>query len=178
MRCASHFAGFDLAVLLDHERPAYWLPCAAIYPIGWCTTMRRLWSRDEVVDYWTLGPKELELFANKSGATRLGFAVLLKAFALEGRFRRQKHDVPGVVIVHVATQVNVAAELYPRHEWSGRTIEYHRAQIREFLGFREAPGAAVTRILTSFARLPRHCAVHNAVYEIYLHRPCTSSSGH
>lgn len=30
------------------------------------------------------------------------------------------------------------ADLYPRYEWSGRTVEYHRAQIREFLGFREA----------------------------------------
>jgi hypothetical protein len=100
--------------------------------------MKRQWTRDELADHWTLGPNELELLANKSGATRLGFAVLLKAFTLEGRFPRQKHDVPGVVIVHIANQVNVAADLYPRYEWSGRTIEYHRAQIREFLGFREA----------------------------------------
>ena len=57
---------------------------------------------------------------------------------LEGSFPRHKHDVPGVVIVHVANQVNVAADLYPSYEWSGRTIEYHRAQIREFLGFHEA----------------------------------------
>jgi hypothetical protein len=46
--------------------------------------------------------------------------------------------VPNVVVVHVANQVNVPADVYPRYEWSGRTIEYHRAQIREFLGFREA----------------------------------------
>jgi hypothetical protein len=32
----------------------------------------------------------------------------------------------------------VSAELYLRYEWSGRTIEYHRAQIRTFLGFRQA----------------------------------------
>src|SRR5579859_7535972 len=99
--------------------------------------MKRQWTRDELADHWTLAPKELELLANKTGATRLGFAVLLKAFVLEGRFPRQKHDVPGVVIVHVANQVNVPADLYPSYEWSGRTIEYHRAQIREFLGFRE-----------------------------------------
>jgi hypothetical protein len=43
-----------------------------------------------------------------------------------------------VVIVHVANQVNVPADANPRYEWSGRTIEHHRAQIREFLGFREA----------------------------------------
>jgi hypothetical protein len=39
------------------------------------------------------------------------------------RFPRQKHDVPSVAIVHVANQVNVPADLYPRYEWSGRTIE-------------------------------------------------------
>ena len=100
--------------------------------------MKRQWTREELADHWTLSPKELELLANKSGATRLGFAVLLKAFTLEGRFPRQKHEVSGVVVVHVAKQVNVPADLYPRYEWSGRTIEYHRAQIREFLGFREA----------------------------------------
>jgi Domain of unknown function (DUF4158) len=86
--------------------------------------MKRQWTRDELADHWTLAPKELELLANKTGATRVGFAVLLKAFILEGRFPPQKHEVPGVVIVHVANQVNVPADLYPRYEWSGRTIEY------------------------------------------------------
>src|SRR5438105_12362768 len=55
--------------------------------------MKRQWTRDELADHWTLGPTELELLANKSGATRLGFAILLKAFTIEGRFPRQKHDV-------------------------------------------------------------------------------------
>ena len=100
--------------------------------------MKRQWTREELVEHWTLAPAELALLANKAGATRLGFALLLKAFLLEGRFPRQKHELPGVVITHVAKQVDVPAELYPRYDWSGRTIEYHRAQIRAFLGFREA----------------------------------------
>src|SRR5260370_29005780 len=102
--------------------------------------MRRQWTRNELADHWTLAPKERELLANKTGATRLGFAVLLKAFLLEGRFPRQKHDVPGVVIVHVANQLNVPADPYPRYEWAGRTIEYHRAQIREFSGLPRGNG--------------------------------------
>jgi len=64
--------------------------------------MKRQWTRDELADHWTLAAKELELLANKTGATRLGFAVLLKVFILEGRFPRQKHGVPGVVIFQVA----------------------------------------------------------------------------
>jgi len=43
-----------------------------------------------------------------------------------------------MVVTHLAKQVDVPAELYLRYDWSGRTIEYHRAQIRAFLGFREA----------------------------------------
>ena len=101
-----------------------WVPSATICAGRTVDQMKRQWTRDELADHWTLAPKELELLANKTGATRLGFAVLLKAFRVEGRFPRQKHDVPGVVIVHVANQVNVAADLYPSYEWSGRTIEY------------------------------------------------------
>src|SRR5258708_12458819 len=132
--------------------------------------MKRQWTRDELADHWTPAPKELELLANKTGATRLGFAVLLKAFVFEGRFPRQKHDVPGVVIVHVANQVNVPADLYPRYEWSGRTIEYHRAQIREFLGFREATVQDGADLVTWLAERvlpqePREDHVREALFE-------------
>ena len=61
--------------------------------------MKRQRTRDELADQWVLAPREIELLANKAGATRLGFAVLLKSFMLEGRFPRQKHDVPGAVVV-------------------------------------------------------------------------------
>lgn len=105
---------------------------------GWWMRMKQQWKRDELADQWVLAPREIELLANKTRATRLGFAVLLKSFMLEGPFPRQKHDVPGAVVVHLANRVKVSADLYPSYEWSGRTIEYHRAQIREYLGFREA----------------------------------------
>ena len=100
--------------------------------------MKRQWTHDELTEHWTLLPAELKLLANKTGATRLGFGLLLKAFAYQGRFPRHMHELPGAVIVHVAAQVGVPAELYPRYEWTGRTIKYHRVQIREFLSFREA----------------------------------------
>ncbi|MBV9544071.1 MAG: DUF4158 domain-containing protein [Chloroflexi bacterium] len=134
------------------------------------TTMQQQWTRDELADHSTLSPNELELLANKSGATRLGFAVLLKAFTLEGRFPRQKHDVPGVVVVHIANQVNVAADLYPRYEWSGRTIEYHPAQIRDFLGFHEATVHDANALVAWLAQQvlpqePREDHVREALFE-------------
>jgi hypothetical protein len=43
-------------------------------------TMKQHWGTDELVEHWTLSPRETELLMNKTGATRLGFAVLLKFF--------------------------------------------------------------------------------------------------
>jgi hypothetical protein len=39
---------------------------------------------------------------------------------------------------YMAEQVKVDPRLFAEYAWSGRTIEYHRAQIREALGFRES----------------------------------------
>jgi hypothetical protein len=56
-------------------------------------TMKRHWGTDELVEHWTLLPRETELLTNKTGATRLGFAVLLKFFQLEAYFPQQASDV-------------------------------------------------------------------------------------
>jgi hypothetical protein len=48
--------------------------------------VKRRWAPDELVEHWTLAPDELRLLANKTGSTRLGFALLLKFFRYEGRF--------------------------------------------------------------------------------------------
>ena len=100
--------------------------------------MKRQWETEELVEHWTLDVEDRTLLDNKTGATRLGFAVLLKFFRREGRFPQHKHEVPGIVITFLATQVGVDATAYMQYVWQGRTIEYHRAQIREALGFRES----------------------------------------
>jgi uncharacterized protein DUF4158 len=40
--------------------------------------MKRTWTSEELLEHFTLLPDELAAVGNKSGATRLGFAVLLK----------------------------------------------------------------------------------------------------
>jgi hypothetical protein len=100
--------------------------------------MRRQWETEDLIDQWTLHAEERALLGNKTGATRLGFAVLLKYFQRTGRFPQHKNEVPGVVITYLATQVDVDPAAYLQYDWQGRTIEYHRAQIRAALGFREA----------------------------------------
>src|SRR5260370_24780358 len=100
--------------------------------------MKRQWETEELVEHWTLDVEDRTLLGNKTGATRLGFAVLLKFFRREGRFPQHKNEVPALVITYLATQVGVDASAYMQYAWQGRTIEYHRAQIREALGFRES----------------------------------------
>ena len=99
--------------------------------------MKRLWDDDELTAEWTLQPSDQPLLANKTGATRLGFAALLTYFRHAGRFPAGKHEVPAAVVTCLASQVGVPAEAYVAYDWRGRTIKYHRVQIRTALGFRE-----------------------------------------
>ncbi len=96
------------------------------------------WTDDGLVDTWTLHPDDTSQLANKSGATRLGFAILLKFFQHEGRFPQRPGEVPPLVVNYVTGQVGVDAEEWGRYDWEGRTIKYHRTQIRTHLGFRKA----------------------------------------
>ena len=103
-------------------------------------TMQQKWEMDELVElveHFTLLPQEMELISNKTGTTRLGFAVLLKVFQHEARFPIYKHEVPIAIVQYIAKQMKLEPSLYSRYNWSGRTIKYHRAQIRDFFGFRE-----------------------------------------
>jgi len=86
------------------------------------------------------------LLGNKTGATRLGFAVLLKLFQAEGRFPRRPEDVSLAAVEAVAAQVGVPAAAWRSYDWHGRAIRYHRVQIRAALGFREATDEDATAL--------------------------------
>jgi hypothetical protein len=51
--------------------------------------MKRQWENEELIEHWILGPWDLAQVGNKTGATRLGFAVLLKFFQREGPEQRR-----------------------------------------------------------------------------------------
>ncbi len=100
--------------------------------------MKQNWELEELIEHCWLLPDELVLLGNKTRATRLGFAVLLKYFQQETYFPSTKPNLPTVVINHIASQVGVPPELDQEYNWSGRMAKYHRHQIREFFGFRKA----------------------------------------
>ena len=103
--------------------------------------MRRDWEPEDLVACWTLVDADWRLVANKSGATRLGFALLLKFFEQEARFPRHIGELPPAAVDYIGAQTKVDPGQLAKYDWSGRTIKYHRGQIRDALGFREAARA-------------------------------------
>jgi Domain of unknown function (DUF4158) len=103
-------------------------------------------DEDELIEDWTLVGGELAEVAGKRGPTRLAFALLLKFYTRRGRFPRGRGELPDEAVAYVARQVKVPAADLGLYEWSGRTFEYHRAQIRTFLGFRECTVADADKL--------------------------------
>jgi len=98
--------------------------------------VRAEWEPDELIDAWTLTGSDWDLIANKTGVTRLGFTVMLKFYEIEGRFPAYREEVPQAAVTYLGSLVKVEPALFARYSWRGRTIEYHRAQIRRAYGTR------------------------------------------
>ena len=88
--------------------------------------MRQNFTPQELADHFTLLPVEQELLANKTGANRLGFVVLLKYFQWEGRFPEHVQDVPRAVVDHIARTLTIPGERYLQYDLEGRSARYHR----------------------------------------------------
>lgn len=88
--------------------------------------VRQQWSPEKLLTNWTLVDGDWDLVANKSGATRLGFSLLLKFFELEGRFPDVLEEVPSAAVEHVADLVKVPTTDFVKYTLAGRTAEYHR----------------------------------------------------
>ena len=102
--------------------------------------MLREWEPEGLIACWTLVEGDSALVGNRSGATRLGLALRLKFFELEGRFPCGVGELPEPAVNYVAQQVPVHPAELGAYDWSGWTIEYHRAQIDQVqsLGNRQA----------------------------------------
>ena len=109
---------------------------------------------DELVEHWTVLEDEQQLVAGKRGATRLGFALLLKFYTRSGRFPRGRSELPQEAVDFVARQMQVPVGDLGFYQWSGSTVEYHRAQIRQHLGYRECGVADAERLTAWLANTP------------------------
>ena len=74
--------------------------------------MARVLDEDELIGTWTLVGDELEQLSGRRGATKLGFALLLRFYAVHGRFPAGRGEIPDQAVADVARLVDVpAAEL-------------------------------------------------------------------
>jgi Domain of unknown function (DUF4158) len=94
------------------------------------------WEPDELIGAWTLTGGDWDLIANKAGVTRLGFAVMLKFYEIEGRFPAYPEEVPPAAVRYLGSLVKVDPALFAKYSWAGRSVKYHRSQIRKVYGTR------------------------------------------
>jgi Domain of unknown function (DUF4158) len=92
---------------------------------------------DGVVDHFTLNSDEAGWLRNKTGATRLGFAVQLKFLLWRRRFPRMRLELPPDAIEHVANQVGVAASELAFYDFTSRAAKRHRSELRDLTGWHE-----------------------------------------
>jgi len=125
--------------------------------------MKRTWSVDELTDQWTLLPDELVLVnQSKTDHNRLGFAILLKYFQVDGKFPNHQPDVPPAVIEHISKQLGIPSAVYTHYDWQGRMVKNHRALVRQFLGVRECTARDGNEVM---AWLKEQVLPHNHQFE-------------
>ena len=85
--------------------------------------MARVLDEDEPIEHRTLIGDELDLLAGRTGPSKLGLALWLKFFTVEGRFPAGRTELPDEAVGHVASQVKVPASDLGLFDWEGRTAE-------------------------------------------------------
>jgi len=112
-------------------------------------TMRQHVTPQALLESFTIAPSERELLGTKSGASRLGCAVLLKYFQVEGHFPTSWHDVPREVIRHLAQSFGVSPEAYRHYELDGRLARYHKDEVGPAGAFKQKPTVSPARKLAA-----------------------------
>lgn len=108
--CREYLAGLLLPRDRNKTHQGSWAPVDEAHtPIDAAGELvRRERELEDLIECWTLDEVELELTGNKTGVTRLGFALLLKFFELEVRLPRRE-DMPRAAVEFMAGQVKIDA---------------------------------------------------------------------
>ncbi|MFJ3308327.1 DUF4158 domain-containing protein [Streptomyces sp. NPDC086549] len=111
---------------------------------------------DGVVDHFTLSGDEAGWLRNKTGATRLGFAVQLKFLTWRGRFPRMRLELPPDAVEHVAKQVGVAASELAFYDFSSRAAKRHRSELRDLTGWHECTKTDLVKLVSQLVDVIWH----------------------
>jgi hypothetical protein len=117
--------------------------------------VQRVWEPEDLIEVWTLLEDEVVRLRNKTGANRLGLALLLKFFEVEARFPENAGEVPAPAVAYVAQQVKVPAGSGPRTTGrGGRSLGTVRRSVRL-----SGSGRALRRTRSGWrSGWPRSCA--------------------
>jgi hypothetical protein len=85
-----------------------------------------------------LTTSDYALILTKHHANRLSFAVLLAFLRGRGRFPRRPTEIDRALVNDIIAELRLANPADFKVALSGRSIERHRAEIRDLLGYREA----------------------------------------
>jgi hypothetical protein len=97
--------------------------------------VRREWSAEDLIACSTIVEDDWRQVGGDTPGLRPAPEV---PRAVDDRaFPRRAGDVPRAAVDYVARQVKVPPERLADYDWAGRAGKYHRAQIRDALGFRE-----------------------------------------
>jgi hypothetical protein len=99
------------------------------------------WTDGELTVHWSLTAEERALLPNRVDSNRLGFAIQLKFFDIEGRFPRTPREIPTSALGFVADQLGLSPFVFQQYAWRGRARKQHRAEMRTFVGFRSFTAA-------------------------------------
>ena len=83
--------------------------------------MKQCWSSSELTQFWSLSGDEKQLSDQRTQQGRLGLAVLLKFFQLEGRFPHYHKEAPLPAVDYVAEQLEVPASAWFDYPLKGRS---------------------------------------------------------
>ncbi|MFJ9033498.1 DUF4158 domain-containing protein [Streptomyces sp. NPDC102274] len=103
---------------------------------------------DGVVDHFTLSGDEAGWLRNKTGATRLGFAVQLKFLTWHGQFPKMRLELPPDAVEHVAKQVGVAASELGFYDFTSRVAKRHRSELRDLTGWHECSKTDLVKLVS------------------------------
>lgn len=103
---------------------------------------------DGVVDHFTLSGDEAGWLRNKTGTTRLGFAVQLKFLTWRGRFPRMRMELPPNGVEHVAKQVGVDASEPGFYDFTSRAAKRHRSEPRHPTGWHERTKTDLVKLVS------------------------------
>jgi hypothetical protein len=111
--------------------------------------MKIHWTDLELEEFWSLTNVERqELLPGKTQSHRLAIAALLKFYQIAGCFPGNPREIPERAILHLARTLDIDVSASPSsiYALSTRTAERHRAEIRRFLGIRQASVADQKRV--------------------------------